>query len=70
MSESQIAIAISIIPVLAAGFNVYVTLRMRAELAEFKNALLSRVREEFVPREVYQTDLRRIDERLAARDRA
>lgn len=69
MSESQIAIAVSIIPVLAAGFNVFLTLRLRADLAEFKNTMLSQIREEFVSREVYQADLRRIDERLAARSR-
>lgn len=69
MSESQITLAVSIIPVLFTAFNAWLTQRMRADLADFKNSVEKSIREEYVPREVFETEVRRLDERLQARSR-
>lgn len=63
MSQPDLALALSVAALLGQGLNVWLKLRMRADLAEFEGRVLERIGAKYVPREVLDSELRRIDER-------
>lgn len=63
MSESQIAIAVSVIALIGPAINVWLTYRIKVQLLEANQKLVDRIHQEYVPREVFTAEVRRIDER-------
>lgn len=66
MSESQVAIAVSIIPILFTGISAWLTQRTRADLLKLRQDIQEGIERRYVRKDVYEADQRRIDERLEA----
>lgn len=55
MSDSQVAIAVSIVALLGQVANVWLKRSMTGELAAFRTDLLDRIDGKYLPRETFET---------------
>lgn len=61
MNETQLALMVSAIAVTVPAVNTWLTLRVQATLEEFAE----KIERKYVPRETFEAEIRRIDERCA-----